>query len=122
LLGRAGHRDIAVDRSFDACSDDACSKRVWVDEDDEVELQALRVFRAQRPDAGRRLERVILNAVSVNDTGDPSAWLASQVSRIEPRSDVDPWTTGTPLLRSGCSAPADVDVFIPGHGPSAEPI
>ena len=36
MLGRAGHRDIAVDRSFDACSDDACSKRVWVDEDDEL--------------------------------------------------------------------------------------
>jgi hypothetical protein len=35
VLGRAGHRDIAVDRSFDACSDDACSERVWVDEDDD---------------------------------------------------------------------------------------
>jgi hypothetical protein len=35
LLGRVGHRDIAVDRSFDACSDDAGSKRLWVDEDDD---------------------------------------------------------------------------------------
>ena len=47
LLGRAGHRDIAVDGSFDACSDSALSKRVWVDEDDEVELEALRVFGGQ---------------------------------------------------------------------------
>ena len=29
----------------------------------------------------------------------PSACVASQVSRIEPRSDVGPWTTWTPLLR-----------------------
>ena len=29
----------------------------------------------------------------------PSACSASQVSRIEPSSDADPWTTGTPLLR-----------------------
>ena len=29
----------------------------------------------------------------------PSACAASQVSRIESRSDVEPWTTGTPLLR-----------------------
>ena len=52
LLGRAGHRDIAVDGSFDACSNDAFPERVWVDEDDEVELEALRVFGGQRPDAG----------------------------------------------------------------------
>jgi hypothetical protein len=50
LLGRAGHRDIAVDAPFDACSDGGFSKRFWVDEDDEVELEALRVFRGQRPD------------------------------------------------------------------------
>ncbi len=29
----------------------------------------------------------------------PSACAASQVSRIEPRSEADPCTTGTPLLR-----------------------
>jgi hypothetical protein len=46
LLGRAGHRDIAVDRSFDACSDDACSERVWVDQYDEVELPC---FSGQAP-------------------------------------------------------------------------
>src|SRR4249920_1833685 len=60
LLGRAGHRDIAVDGSFDAYSE-----RVRVDEDDEVELEALRVFRGQRPDARGRLERGV-----ANDAGD----------------------------------------------------
>jgi hypothetical protein len=36
-LGRSGHRDIAVDRSFDALAE-----RLWVDEDDQVELEPLR--------------------------------------------------------------------------------
>src|SRR5436190_22760203 len=58
LLGRAGHGDIAVDGSFDARSESAFSKLVWVDEDDEVELEALRMFGAQGMDAGRRLERI----------------------------------------------------------------
>jgi hypothetical protein len=37
LLGRSGHRDIAVDRSFDAVAE-----RLRVDEDDQVELEPLR--------------------------------------------------------------------------------
>src|SRR5215831_6825332 len=52
LLGGSGHRDVAVDRSFDARA-----KRIWVDEDDQVELEPLGQLRGQRPDAGRRLER-----------------------------------------------------------------
>jgi hypothetical protein len=42
LLGRSGHRDIAVDRSFDALAE--C---LWVDEDDQVELEPLRQLRGQ---------------------------------------------------------------------------
>src|SRR5216684_2848289 len=61
LLGRPGHRDIAVDRSFDALAE-----RLWVDEDDQVELETLRQFRGQRPDAGRRPERGI-----ADDADDP---------------------------------------------------
>src|SRR6266568_7826091 len=61
LLGRSGHRDIAVDRSFDAHAE-----RLWVDEDDQVELEPLRQLRGQRPDAGRRPERGI-----ADDAGDP---------------------------------------------------
>src|SRR5216683_5807835 len=61
LLGRPGHRDIAVDRSFDALAE-----RRWVDEDDQVELEPLRQLRGQRPDAGRRPERGI-----ADDAGDP---------------------------------------------------
>ena len=52
LLGRPGHRDVAVDRSFDARAE-----RLRVDEDDQVELEPLRQLRGQRPDAGRRRER-----------------------------------------------------------------
>ena len=52
LPGGSGHRDVAVDRSFDALA-----KRLWVDEDDQVELEPLGQLRGQRPDAGRRLER-----------------------------------------------------------------
>jgi hypothetical protein len=37
LLGRSGHRDIVVDRSFDALAE-----RLRVDEDDQVELESLR--------------------------------------------------------------------------------
>src|SRR6266700_2686571 len=61
LLGRSGHRDIAVDRSFDAPAE-----RLRVDEDDQVELEPLRQLRGQRPDAGRRPERGI-----ADDAGDP---------------------------------------------------
>src|SRR5262252_7759945 len=61
LLGRPGHRDVAVDRSFDALAE-----RLWVDEDDQVELEPLRQLRSQRPDAGRRPERGI-----ADDAGDP---------------------------------------------------
>ena len=39
-LGRSGHRDIAVDRSFDARAE-----RLRVDEDDQVELEPLRQLR-----------------------------------------------------------------------------
>ena len=66
LLGRSGHRDIAVDRSFDALAE-----RLWVDEDDQVELEPLRQLRGQRPDAGRRPERASFNATSADDAGDP---------------------------------------------------
>jgi len=48
-LGRPGHRDVAVDRALDARAE-----RLRVDQDDQVELQALRRFRGQRPDTGRR--------------------------------------------------------------------
>src|SRR5439155_9475348 len=61
LLGRSGHRDIAVDRSFDAFAE-----RLWVDEDDQVELEPLGQLRGQRPDAGRPPERGI-----ADDAGDP---------------------------------------------------
>ena len=61
LLGRPGHRDIAVDRSFDALTE-----RLWVDEDDQVELESFRQFRGQRPDSGRRPEGGI-----ADDAGDP---------------------------------------------------
>src|SRR5207253_7995997 len=61
LLGRPGHRDVAVDRSFDARAE-----RLWVDEDDQVELEPLRQLRGQRPDAGCRPERGI-----ADDAGDP---------------------------------------------------
>ena len=60
-MGRSGHRDVAVDRSFDALAE-----RLWVDEDDQVELEPLRQLRGQRPDAGRRGERGI-----ADDAGDP---------------------------------------------------
>ena len=42
------------------------AERLRVDEDDEVELEALRQLRGQRPDAGRRPERRI-----ADDAGDP---------------------------------------------------
>jgi hypothetical protein len=47
LLGRPGHRGIAVDRSFDTLAG-----RLWVDEDDQIELEPLGQFPGQRPDAG----------------------------------------------------------------------
>src|SRR6185369_14277001 len=55
LLGRPGHRDVAVDRSFDTRAE-----RLWVDEDDEVELESLRQLRGQRPHAGRRPDSACL--------------------------------------------------------------
>jgi hypothetical protein len=66
LLGRPGHRDIAVDRSFDAPVLDVTAERLWVDEDDQVELEPLGQFRAQRPDPGCRLEGGV-----ADDAGDP---------------------------------------------------
>src|SRR5258707_5895792 len=66
LLGRSGHRDIAVDRSFDTRAE-----RLWVDEDDQVELEPLRQLRGQRPDAGRRLECAKFDITSADDAGDP---------------------------------------------------
>src|SRR5260370_31205819 len=62
LLSRPGHRDIAVDRSFDARAE-----RLRVDEDDKVELEPFRQFRGQRLDAGCRPERGI-----ADDARDPS--------------------------------------------------
>src|SRR6185437_12010456 len=44
LLGRPGHRDVAVDRSLDARAE-----RLRVDENDQVELEPLRQLRGQRP-------------------------------------------------------------------------
>src|SRR5580658_6864030 len=58
LLGRPGHRDVAVDRSLDALAE-----RLWVDEDDQVELEPLGQFRGQRPDAGRRRASVFQGRV-----------------------------------------------------------
>lgn len=60
MLGRPGHRHIAVNGPFDPRAE-----RHRIDEDDQVEL--------------------------------PNA--ASQVSRIEFRSAIDPWMTGLSLLR-----------------------
>src|SRR5215213_5785893 len=62
-LGRAGHRDVAVDRSLDARTEG-----LGIDEDDEVELEPLRQLGRQRSDAGRLLERRI-----TDDAGDPLA-------------------------------------------------
>src|SRR3954447_646009 len=71
-LGRSGHRDIAVDRSFDARAE-----RLWVDQDDQVELEPPRQLRGQRPDAGRRRPERGL----ADDAGDPRGM------RGEPRVD-----------------------------------
>src|SRR5215510_14807283 len=60
-LGRSGHRDVAIDRSFDALA-----KRLRVDEDHQVELEPLRQLRGQRLDSGGRMERGI-----ADDAGDP---------------------------------------------------
>jgi hypothetical protein len=42
LLGRPGHGDVAVDRSFTAVAED-----LRIDEDDQVELEPLRQLRSQ---------------------------------------------------------------------------
>src|SRR5829696_947530 len=42
LLGRSGHRDIAVDRSFEVLTE-----RFRVDDDDQVELEPLRQLRGE---------------------------------------------------------------------------
>src|SRR5438132_6030373 len=70
LLGRPGHRDVAVHRSFDAVA-----KRLRVDEDDQVELEPLRQLRGQRPDAGRRPETGIADDArdSLGVRGEPVA-------------------------------------------------
>ena len=70
MLGRSGHRDIAVDRSFDALAE-----RLWVDEYDQVELEALAQLRGQRPDAWpfskHGPERPAFDVTSADDAGDP---------------------------------------------------
>src|SRR5437868_445941 len=66
LLGRPGHRDVAVDRSFDARAE-----RLRVDEDDQVELEPLRQLRGQRPDTGCRPDSARLDWRIADDAGDP---------------------------------------------------
>src|SRR5215213_587155 len=81
LLGRAGHRDIAVDGSFDAYTE-----RVRIDQDDEVELEAFRGLRGQRPYPGRRLERAILEATRADDADDTFGVCGKP--RVEDRAQV----------------------------------
>ena len=83
LLGRPGHRDVAVDGPFDAVAE-----RVRVDQDDQVELEALRQLRGQRPDARRAGSASPSNSPTPMTQAIPSACSASQASRIESRSDV----------------------------------
>jgi hypothetical protein len=76
LLGGPGHRDVAVDRSFDPVAEG-----IRGDEDDEVELQSLRQFRGQGADAGCRPERGI-----ADDTGDSLGMLGEP--GVEDRPEV----------------------------------
>jgi energy-coupling factor transporter ATP-binding protein EcfA2 len=100
--GRAGHRDVAVDRSFDARAE-----RLRVYEDDQVELEPLRQFRGQRPDAGRRGEGGI-----ADDAGDAVGM------RGEPRIHDRGQVRGR-SVHDGDSAAADGDrhVGVREHGP-----
>src|SRR5258708_39281281 len=85
FLGRSAHRDIAINRSFDARTE-----RLRVYEDDQVELEALRRFRGQRPDAGRRPERGIADDAGgpVSMRGDPCVQDRAQI-RSRPMYDGD---------------------------------
>jgi len=70
LLGRSGHRDVALDGSFDAGAEG-----VWVDEGDEVELETLGQLRGQRLDPGCRPDRAPLDRTGADDAGDPVGML-----------------------------------------------
>src|SRR3954454_24571312 len=65
LLGRSGHRDIAVYGAFDARTE-----RLGIDEDDQIELEPLRQLRGQQPDAGRRRQRFLVDGASGDHTCD----------------------------------------------------
>ena len=95
-LGRPGHRDVAVDGPLDAVAE-----RVRVDQDDQVELEALRQLGSQRPDARRRRERVAVDLADADDAGDALGVLGEPgvEDRVAGRT-CDPCSTGTPLLRT----------------------
>ena len=85
---------VAIDGTLDAAA-----VRLRVDEHDEVEFEPLRQFRVSQ-----RTRDVAPNALASISPAPmtqamPSGWVASHVSRIEPRSDASAWTTGRPLLR-----------------------
>ena len=65
-LGGAGHRDVAVDSSFDARAE-----RFRVEQNDQVELETLGELWRQRSDPGPLRERAFLDAAGADDTGDP---------------------------------------------------
>ena len=90
LLRRAGHRDVAVDRSFDAVTE-----RLRVDEDDQVELESLRQLRGQRPKA-RGLELAKVEVTGAIDAGDPLCLLGEP--GVEDRVEVRRWLRA----RRGC--------------------
>ena len=99
LLGRPGHRDVAVDGALDAGAE-----RLRVDEDDQVELQTLRQLRGQRPDPG-----VAANVGVADDAGDALGVLGEP--GLEDRSEIGGRRrarTGRPLLR------IDVGTFASG--------
>ena len=77
-MGGSGHRDVAVDRALGAGAEG-----LRVDEDDEVELEALRVFGGQRPDAGRRPERAAFDLTGADDAGDPVCSARSVVVAVD---------------------------------------
>ncbi len=93
-LGCSGHCDIAVDRSFDARAE-----RLWVDEDGQVELEPFdsSAVSDRTRDVAWKVPSARPSALMTQAI--PSAFAASQVSRTESSSDVDPCTTGTSLLR-----------------------
>jgi hypothetical protein len=89
IVGSLGSSDIAVDSGLDTRVE-----RVGLDEDDQVELEPLGELRVSD-----RTRGVAWNAEAPMTQATPSEWVVSQVSRILSRSEVDPWTTGTPLSR-----------------------